>query len=197
MCGIFGAIGKRMNQNLLDIISTEAGRRGPQAYGIAWKNDGKIEFRKENCKISTKKAFKNVNTDALIGNCRLSTSGTPMDLRNNQPMLLNDMAVSHNGNVKDYLQIAKDIGAELQSDCDSEIICHMIEKFGIEDTIEQLSDSMPAALLILHNNKITAFRKGQPLYHYEKDGCHYFCSRKFYDAKLLKEDTVLEFEGGN
>ena len=71
----------------------------------------------------------------------------------------------------------------------------MVNVVGIENTISQLSNTGPIALLILQGNKITAFRKGQPLYVIERDGCFYFCSRKFLNARSLEEGQILIFGG--
>lgn len=195
MCGIFGAIGNSIDELLLQEIAREALKRGPQAYGIAWYEDGNI-CRQINTKpISPKKAFKGIKTNVIIGNCRLSTSGTFTDVSNNQPIIIEDTTISHNGNIRSYLQIADEIEADLFSSCDSEIICHLINQFGVHEAIDRLSTEMPMALLILHNNKITAFRKGQPLYVRSVDGCHYLCSREFIGSKIIEEGVIVEFGG--
>lgn len=198
MCGIFGAIGKNIDRDILQEIGAEAGKRGPQAHGISWLAADSICTQKKSTAINPKKVFIGIETTAIIGNCRLSTSGTYKDIANNQPMVLDDMAVSHNGNIKSYLQIAEDIGAELETQCDSEIICHLVKRFGVKETLKRLKKEMPMALLLLQDNKITAFRKGQPLYVYHAGGCFYFCSRKFQAAELLVEGKPIMFdvEGG-
>nr|DAM48194.1 MAG TPA: amidotransferase class II [Caudoviricetes sp.] len=110
-------------------------------------------------------------------------------------MVLSNITISHNGNVPEYQHIAEEYNVKLNTECDSEIICHMVNVVGIENTISQLSNTGPIALLILQGNKITAFRKGQPLYVIERDGCFYFCSRKFLNARSLEEGQILIFGG--
>lgn len=197
MCGIFGAVGSSINDLLLQEIAGEALKRGPQAYGIAWMEDENICKQMYASAINPKKAFKDIkgNCRAILGNCRLATSGTFKDLSNNQPMVIGQTAISHNGNVRSYLQIADEIGAELKSDCDSEIICHLVNKFGVEESISRLSAEVPMALLILQKNKITAFRKGQPLYVRSVDGCHYLCSHEFTGSVKVEEGKIIEFGG--
>lgn len=199
MCGIFGAVGDSINNMLLQEIAGEALKRGPQAYGIAWActGDDGIHRQVSAKQINPKKAFKDIkgNCRAIIGNCRLATSGSFEDLLNNQPMLIEQTAVSHNGNVKHYLQIADEIGAELKSECDSEIICHLINQVGVKECINRLSEEVPMALLILQKNKITAFRKGQPLYVRSVNGCHYLCSRQFGGSVEIEEGVIMEFGG--
>lgn len=198
MCGLFGVIGNNVNEQILKDIAGEARKRGPNAYGISWYVDNKLITKKYSEQLNPKTAFQGINTTslALIGNCRLATSGDYRNIQNNQPIALPDVAISHNGNVKSYLQIAKSLGVELKTQCDSEIICHMLKRLGFEETINRLNKEMPMALLLLQNNKITAFRKGQPLYVLHKAGCFYLCSRKFLNSKLLEEGKAVTFEGG-
>lgn len=195
MCGIFGAIGNSINHQILQEIAGEALRRGPQAYGIAYYENGKLRIQKHASPIKPQKAFAGLKPSSIIGNCRLATSGTFTDAGNNQPIGAGETAISHNGNVRSYLQIAEEENVQLQTSCDSEIICHLINALGVEKAIERLSAEVPMALLILQKNKITAFRQGQPLYALSVDGCHYFCSREFAGAEELKEGRIYEFGG--
>lgn len=199
MCGIFGAIGKHIDKGILQELAAEARKRGPHAYGISMLTNDSICTQKSENEINPQKAFADIETTGIIGNCRLSTSGTYKDIANNQPMVLNDLAISHNGNVKSYLQIADELGVQLSTQCDSEIICHLISRFGVKETLKKLKKEMPMALLLLQNNKITAFRKGQPLYVYHTGGGFYFCSRKFRAAEMLDEGKPIVFdsEGGS
>lgn len=199
MCGIFGAIGKNIDKGILQEIAAEARKRGPQAYGISMLTNDSICTQKSANAINPQKAFTGIETTGIIGNCRLSTSGTYKDIANNQPMVLGDLAISHNGNVKSYLQIADELGVQLSTQCDSEIICHLISRFGVKEALKKLKKEMPMALLLLQNNKITAFRKGQPLYVYHTGDCFYFCSRKFRAAEMLDEGKPIVFdsEGGS
>lgn len=197
MCGIFGAVGNNIDHSILQQIASEALRRGPQAYGIAYLKGNELFHEAYPHAIKPKTAFRNVGADCsgIIGNCRLATSGSFREEKNNQPMILSEIAVSHNGNVRNYLQIADEIGAELETDCDSEIICHLIAGYGVEESLRRLSAEAPMALLILQNNKIYAYRKGQPLYEQCIEGCHYFCSRPFGKAVKVKEGKLFEFGG--
>ena len=192
MCGIFGAIGRDMDFKTLWEITEKAGRRGPHANGIAWLKGSNILSRKLPGSVMPDKLLAGITTP-FIGNCRLSTSGTHRNEKNNQPIILPTMAVSHNGNIKDYLQIAEELGKKLDTGCDSEIIGHLISRFGIEKALRKLQHARPMAFLVLQKNKITAFRFGQPLYHAEVNGCHYFCSRFFNRSDLLPEGKAIEF----
>lgn len=197
MCGVFGAIGS-LDNAILQEIAAEAKKRGPHAYGISWLSNDSICTQKAAQAINPKEAFKRIDTKAIIGHCRLSTSGSYKDVTNNQPIVLNNLALAHNGNIRSYLQIASDIGVRLATNCDSEIIGHMIQRMGVENTLIHLENEMPMALLLLQNNKITVFRNGLPVYMLRTDGAIYFCSRKFRTAEIVQEGRILEFsiEGG-
>ncbi len=193
MCGIFGAIGPNLKPDLLTEIAQQAGRRGPHANGIAWLEAQAISFRKRLGQIDPKSLYKDVRTLALIGNCRLSTSGSHLTPGNNQPMVCGGVAVSHNGNVSNARDVAAELGAELQTECDSEIICHCILKEGIERTLKRLQDARPLALLILNAGGIIAYRAGQPLFAFSAGGCHYLCSRPFSGAELIPEGEPIKY----
>ncbi len=193
MCGIFGAIGREMDYRTLWEIIERAGRRGPHASGIAWLKNGGILARKLPGAVVPDDLLAGITTPALIGNCRLSTSGTPRNENNNQPIVLPGVAVSHNGNIPGHLRLAEELGIKLETDCDSEIIGHLLNRYGMEKALERLQHARPMALLVLQKNKITAFRFGQPLYHAVINGGHYFCSRFFNWSNLLPEGKAIEF----
>ena len=194
MCGLFGAIGENQSADILQEIAEQAGRRGPHANGIAWLNHGGINCRKSLGPINPAAIYSGVSTMALIGNCRLGTSGTPCDPANNQPQVVDTVAVSHNGNVPCFAEMAAEVGAKLVTGCDSEVIAHYVLRKGVVETIKRLSGCEPLVLLILSNEKISAYRAGQPLFVYEQDGCHYFCSRSFAQAHILPEGQAFWFD---
>ena len=185
MCGIFGFVGSKTDISIIELIGVEAAKRGPQAWGVAWPQENEMYVYKQEKKFDAKEMqkLKKILTDNAVS------------ANNNQPMVLRNITISHNGNVPEYQHIAEEYNVKLNTECDSEIICHMVNVVGIENTISQLSNTGPIALLILQGNKITAFRKGQPLYVIERDGCFYFCSRKFLNARSLEEGQILTFGG--
>lgn len=193
MCGIFGFVGSKTDISIIELIGVEAAKRGPQAWGVAWPQENEMHVYKQEKKFDAKEMqkLKKILTDnavsAMVGNCRLSTSGTFENENNNQPMVLSNITISHNGNVPEYQHIAEEYNVKLNTECDSEIICHMVNVVGIENTISQLSNTGPIALLILQGNKITAFRKGQPLYVIERDGCFFFAAGNFLMQEVLKK----------
>lgn len=195
MCGLFGFCGTVPEQNLLQEIAVLAGTRGPHAHGIAWGEDGKISYRKGEGRI--KPSFLDgIRPALLIGHCRLSTSGTYHKMQNNQPIISGDIAVSHNGNILKYADLAKKMNIHLETDCDSEVLCKIAEKYGF-DTAIQTASGAPIALLLLQNNTITAYRYRMPLFFLSRESGFYFCSRKFESAEPIPECKIMKFEGGN
>lgn len=194
MCGVFGSCGTAADVDLLQEIALLAGTRGPHAHEIFWTDSRGSHIRKEIGRIRPE-ILKNVMPALLIGHCRLSTSGSYRMEQNNQPIICGDIAVSHNGNIPDYLEIAREKGITLSTCCDSEILCHLAGRYGVQNAITATKGA-PTALLLLQNNKMTVFRRRLPLYALHTDGGYYFCSRSFRDAAQIPENEELTFEGG-
>lgn len=114
------------------------------------------------------------NTRALFGHTRAATSGTPLDNRNNHPHLCGNVIGIHNGVIYGHEQLAKQEGLKLQSDCDSEVIFALINKFiedgmplekAIYEASKRLRGSYACAIAITNQEgKYALFRHGAPLY---------------------------------
>lgn len=141
MCGIVGYIG---SQNATPIILDGLKKleyRGYDSAGIAILQDGKIEVRREEGKLS--KLVSLVQTNPLngnlgIGHTRWATHGVPT-ARNAHPHVgnSNEVVVVHNGIVENFLELKAELqagGAEFKSDTDSEVIVLLIEKYLTEST---------------------------------------------------------------
>ncbi len=171
MCGVFGFCGIKPDADLLQEIALLAGTRGPHAHGIYWTDENGNHIRKGAGQIKPA-ILKDVMPALLIGHCRLSTSGTYHMEQNNQPIVCGGIAVSHNGNIPDYLELSRETGIALSTCCDSEILCHLAGRYGIEKAISATKGA-PTALLLLHNNQLTVFRKKLPLYVLHTEGSYY------------------------
>lgn len=79
------------------------------------------------------KAFSNIihkitdNTKFLIGHTRNSTASATSNNRNNHPHQYGDIMVVHNGHITNHEKLWKEIGKKPKTDCDSEIICAVID----------------------------------------------------------------------
>lgn len=157
----------------------------------------KVSIRKGLGRIKPEILMKDIMPAALIGHCRLSTSGDYHDMRNNQP-IVSDMgfAVSHNGNIPRSSELARKTGVSLKTDCDSEILLRIAEKYGIEDTIMMFSH-YPMTVLFLQQDKIFAYRNQMPLFIRRDSRGIYLCSRRFRRAEAVPNGELLRLEGGN
>ncbi len=93
MCGVVGIYSKsQVDIKKFQEILNQSMIRGRHATGVAWNDNGNIKH-----KIIPKSAnlleLEDIKTNMIIGHARYSTS----DLKYNQPLYTNDVAVVHNG----------------------------------------------------------------------------------------------------
>jgi glucosamine--fructose-6-phosphate aminotransferase (isomerizing) len=152
MCGIVGYIGP---QDATPIILSGLRRleyRGYDSAGLAVIQNGKIEIRREAGKLSRLETL--VHRSPLvgqvgIGHTRWATHGEPC-ARNAHPHIgmTGEVVVVHNGIVENFLELRDELMAEgdrFNSDTDSEVIVHLIEKYLSEK--DSLSEATRKALL--------------------------------------------------
>jgi glucosamine--fructose-6-phosphate aminotransferase (isomerizing) len=135
MCGIVGYIGK---QNATPIILNGLKKleyRGYDSAGLAVLEDGCIQVRRNAGKLEN--LINLVAADPVegtlgIGHTRWATHGEP-SARNAHPHIgaTGEVVVVHNGIVENFLELREELAAEgvdFNSDTDSEIIVHLIER---------------------------------------------------------------------
>lgn len=136
MCGIVGYIGDR---NATPIILNGLKRleyRGYDSAGIAVFQDGHIEVRRDAGKLANLATLVENSPIAGklgIGHTRWATHGEP-SARNAHPHLgsTKEVVVVHNGIVENFLELREDLAAEgvvFNSDTDTEVIVHLVERF--------------------------------------------------------------------
>jgi len=135
MCGIVGYIGPRDATPIVLGGLKRLEYRGYDSAGIAVLQDGGFEIRRDAGKLA--RLLSIVNEDPLeghlgIGHTRWATHGEP-NARNAHPHIgaTGDVVVVHNGIVENYKELKEELiaeGAEFNSDTDSEIIVHLIER---------------------------------------------------------------------
>jgi glucosamine--fructose-6-phosphate aminotransferase (isomerizing) len=141
MCGIVGYIGP---QDATTVILNGLKRleyRGYDSAGLAVIENGRIEVRREVGKLSRLTAL--VNESPLhghigIGHTRWATHGEP-SARNAHPHhgMTGDVVVVHNGIVENYLELREELvaeGVKFNSDTDTEVIVHIVERYLSQDT---------------------------------------------------------------
>lgn len=136
MCGIVGYIGER---NATPIVLNGLKRleyRGYDSAGIAVLQNGNIEIRRDAGKLSKLVSLvenQPVEGNIGIGHTRWATHGEP-SARNAHPHMGNSrqIVVVHNGIVENFLELREELiaeGASFNSDTDTEVIVHLIERF--------------------------------------------------------------------
>jgi len=177
MCGIVGYIG---GQNATPIILNGLHRleyRGYDSAGIAVIEAGHIQVRREAGKLSKLSAL--VDAQPLrgsigVGHTRWATHGEPT-ARNAHPHIgsTGNVVLVHNGIVENYLELRADLAAEgvqFNSDTDTEVIVHLIERFlstntSLEEAVRQALSQIKGAhgvvvLSTLEPDKMIAARIG-------------------------------------
>lgn len=136
MCGIVGYIGYR---NATPIILNGLKRleyRGYDSAGLAVLQNGRIEIRRDAGKLSKLVSLvenQPISGQVGIGHTRWATHGEP-SARNAHPHVgsTGEVVVVHNGIVENFLELKADLEAEglkFNSDTDTEVIVHLIERF--------------------------------------------------------------------
>lgn len=168
MCGIVAYIGTR---NATPIILNGLKRleyRGYDSAGIAVIQNSCIEVRRDAGKLQRLLSIvedKPVAGHIGIGHTRWATHGEP-NAQNAHPHLgtTKEVVVVHNGIVENYMELKEELiseGVHLNSDTDSEIIVHLIEKFlSTEDDL--LSASRKAFALLKGHHGIVVISSKEP-----------------------------------
>ena len=141
MCGIVGYIG---SQDATPIILNGLKRleyRGYDSAGMAIINNGKIEIRRDAGKLSRLESLLQnspIRGKIGIGHTRWATHGEP-SARNAHPHIgmTGEVVIVHNGIVENYLELREELiseGAVFQSETDTEVIAHLIERYMSDNT---------------------------------------------------------------
>ncbi len=135
MCGIVGYIGPRDATPVILNGLKRLEYRGYDSAGLAVLQDGRIEVRREAGKLQRLEALLEgspIGGNLGIGHTRWATHGEP-SARNAHPHLgaTGEVVVVHNGIVENFLELRGELLAEgvvFQSDTDTEVIVHLIER---------------------------------------------------------------------
>jgi glucosamine--fructose-6-phosphate aminotransferase (isomerizing) len=177
MCGIIGYIGKK---NAVPVVLEGLKRleyRGYDSAGVAFFNDKGIEVRR--CTGRIKDLFAVIDAEkpsshTAIGHTRWATHGKPSE-DNAHPHRSDGIVLVHNGIIENYLSLKKqlsDEGYKFTSETDTEVICHMIEKYSkdypLEEAVRKALRELRGAYAIAvmdekEPGKIVGARKDSPL----------------------------------
>lgn len=140
MCGIVGYIGDRDATPIILNGLKRLEYRGYDSAGIAVLQNSHIEVRRDAGKLGRLVSLvekEPVAGKLGIGHTRWATHGEPT-ARNAHPHLgaTGDVVLVHNGIVENYLELKDELQAEgvkFNSDTDTEIIVHLVERYMSQD----------------------------------------------------------------
>ena len=195
MCAVVGAFSKtKVDLELFQKVMVQSMIRGKHASGIAWNNNGKLAYRiiDESANFL---AFKNIDTNMIIGHARYSTS----DLNYNQPIKTDKIAIVHNGVIsQEHPDTWKDTyGYNFNTKNDSEIVLRSYEN---NKHPLQLDGSMATIILdMTEKPTILFFRNEQRPLYYSTDKDIYIASTKNILERsgfehILKTDSCVEYK---
>ncbi len=133
MCGIVGYLGPK---NPKDVILTglkSLEYRGYDSAGVSILHDGKFKRVRAEGKLgnlSSKLDGEAFTGHLGIGHTRWATHGKPSE-RNAHPHVVGGVSLVHNGIIENYMELREELvraGAVLESETDSELVAHLIER---------------------------------------------------------------------
>jgi len=114
------------------------------------------------------------DTYAIIGHTRASSSAGPYDNANNHPHVAGHVVGIHNGNIRNWRELANRYNLSMRGGCDSEVIFRLIDKFMSEDHMTMqaaiqraatvMTGSFACAVMSTHDtSKLYLFRSSSPI----------------------------------
>ncbi len=136
MCGIVGYAGSRDATPIILSGLKRLEYRGYDSAGLAVLQDGNIQVRRDAGKLARLETLVGkspIHGHIGIGHTRWATHGEP-SARNAHPHLgmTGNVVVVHNGIVENFIELREELvaeGAVFNSDTDSEVIVHLIERY--------------------------------------------------------------------
>lgn len=179
MCGIVGYVG---HQDAVPILLNGLSKleyRGYDSSGVAIQQGEKIEIRRSVGKLVNLQkslAQKNIAGTCGIGHTRWATHGKPSE-QNAHPHRSENCVLVHNGIIENYVELKQRLvkdGYKFQSETDTEVVAHLIDKYMKKDGLH-LADAVRAtakeirgsyALAVISDREpglLVAARSGCPL----------------------------------
>ncbi len=198
MCGIVGYIGPRKASPILLKCLKRLEYRGYDSAGMAVLNSS-LDVVKDSGKIDevdTKHDFSKLDGKIGIAHTRWATHGEPNMVNAHPHTACNgDLALVHNGIIENYSTL-KDLleseGHTFQTDTDTEVLAHLIEKFYTGNFMGAVSKALikvrgTYGIAVIHRNheEIIVARNGSPLIIGVKDDETFTAS----DASAILEHT--------
>lgn len=177
MCGIIGYLGQQPAKDILLEGLKKLEYRGYDSAGLCILNDGHFFIDKKVgpvAQLEQSVASQEIVGTIGIAHTRWATHGAPSE-NNAHPHFdcQGQIAVVHNGIIENY-QALKEIliseGHQFQSETDSEVLAHLIEKFyagnletAVAKALALVEGSYGLVALSIKENKLVAVRQSSPL----------------------------------
>lgn len=177
MCGIIGYLGHQPSKDILLDGLKKLEYRGYDSAGLCILNDGHFFIDKKVgpvAQLEQSVASQEIVGTIGIAHTRWATHGAPSE-NNAHPHFdcQGQIAVVHNGIIENY-QALKEIliseGHQFQSETDSEVLAHLIEKFyagnletAVAKALALVEGSYGLVALSIKENKLVAVRQSSPL----------------------------------
>ena len=222
MCGIFGFIDfnseiENKNKVFYELIELSQ-RRGKDSTGV-WLVNNYLEhscvlpvnsknFIKSN--EFKKEIFPYIsNSKIVLGHCRLATNGDIGNLKNNQPLIKNDLVLAHNGIIVNVEDLIRRFGIK-KYDSDSRVLLEIILKlkndknFTLTEAIKYLSQYIIGTLNLVvvdksdlkKNNVILASNNGSLYIGKSKSAIIFASEKRFLEKLEIKKNNVFKVEPG-
>ncbi|UCE20848.1 MAG: glutamine--fructose-6-phosphate transaminase (isomerizing) [Candidatus Aminicenantes bacterium] len=158
MCGIIGYIGPKDVVPILVEGLKRLEYRGYDSAGIAVVDENRIHLKRAKGKISDlEKSLGSSSLDGNfgVGHTRWATHGRPSE-ENAHPHrdCTGSLVVVHNGIIENYLLLKKKLieeGHTFQTETDTEVIAHLIEKYfhgSLEEAVQQVVPELEGAYAV-------------------------------------------------
>ncbi len=179
MCGIIGYIGEREAVPILISGLKKLEYRGYDSAGICVSDENQLKFAKERGRISELEKSPEMNLlkgNLGVAHTRWATHGEPNKTNAHPHFDCNKkIAIVHNGIIENFSSLKKILeseGHKMDSETDSEIIAHLVEKFlsegsDIEEAVMKLIKLVEGTfgLVVMNDteNRLVVARRGSPI----------------------------------
>ncbi len=175
MCGIVGYIGGKKASSILVDGLKRLEYRGYDSWGIAAMGNKKLSYAKKVGRISQSGDLAKIGGNIGIGHTRWATHGGVSN-KNAHPHFdcSKKFVVVHNGIIENFAGLKKQLiseGHKFESDTDTEVLAHLVEKYYDGDLKEAVRRALLevdgtygiAVMSTMEPDKIVAAKHGSPL----------------------------------
>jgi glucosamine--fructose-6-phosphate aminotransferase (isomerizing) len=203
MCGIYGIFQNvgLVNDREVVHLATAAQTRGVDSAGIVFQTTSDIDIKKRDFGsvklLSETPVYK--QSRFIAGHSRLVTN----DVKNNQPVVKEELIVIHNGIITNYREILESLGLKSETELDSEIIPTLFSYYSAKglsadiviEKIFDICEGVISAILIAPiSNKVHLISNNGSLY-YGYKGDSFYVASESYPLTSMSLDGVTQVFG--